>query len=118
MTKPEIREIARYMGNIDHEKPSNSCLLTRFPHEMKITEEMLGKVDTAENQIRTLGFRQVRVRYVSDETVRIEIDRKEFSRLISGDIPDRITGALRKIGFRFVTLDLEGFRCGSMDEQA
>ena len=110
-TKAEIRQAAKNMGLETWNKASNSCLVTRFPYDTLITEEKLLMVEKGEKLISNLGIPSVRIR-VHGDIARIEMPPEYFSIFISkGDIIHK----LKEIGFRYITLDLEGFRSGSMD---
>ena len=115
LSKSEVRELARTLGLTVWDKPSLACLSSRIPYGTRITPQILQTIQTAEDRLRVLGFRQVRVRHHGD-TARIEIDREDFGRLLSEDIARRITSDLKQLGFTYVCLDLEGYRTGSMNE--
>ncbi len=108
-----VREISRSLG-LDHDKPAYACLATRFPEGHRITAEELAAVERAEDLIRGMGFRQVRVR-VHGNLARVEVGKAELRRAMEEGISERIAGGLKGIGFLYVTLDLEGYRPGSMD---
>lgn len=114
LTKSEIRQLAREAGLEVSDKPSNTCLLTRFPHGTSITTGDLRRAQEAEMSIAGLGFTGARVR-VHGELVRIECRREELARMVDEETREKITVAIRKSGYRYVTLDLEGYRSGSMD---
>jgi len=114
LTKSEIRQLAREAGLEVSDKPSNTCLLTRFPHGTTITAGDLRKAHEAEMSIAALGFTGARVR-VHGELVRIEIRREELARIADEETRKKITAAVKKSGYRYVTIDLEGYRSGSMD---
>jgi pyridinium-3,5-biscarboxylic acid mononucleotide sulfurtransferase len=116
LTKAEIRELSRKYGLPTSEKPSFACLSSRFPYHSPIDKEKLRKIDQAENLLYDLGFRVVRVRYHDDRTARVEIGVKEFERLLSESIREAALQGLKALGFVYVTLDLQGFRSGSMNE--
>ncbi len=113
VSKEEIYSIASQLGLSVALKPSSACLLSRFSYREKITAEMLEMVEKAESYLCSLGFVQVRVRTYG-KTARIEVVPEEFSDLM--DQRDVIIDRLKKFGFVHITLDLEGFRSGSMDE--
>jgi uncharacterized protein len=115
-SKSEVRELARTLGLNVWDKPSLACLSSRIPYGTRITPQILQTIQTAEDHLRVLGFRQVRVRHHGD-TARIEIDREDFGRLLSEDIVRGITSDLKQLGFTYVCLDLEGYRTGSMNER-
>jgi uncharacterized protein len=114
-TKAEVRELSKGLGLPTWDKPSFACLASRFPYGEEIDEEGLRKVDKAEDFLFGLGFKQVRVRHYGN-LARIEILKEEMSRLIEGPLREKVTGRLKEIGYRYVTLDLQGFRSGSMNE--
>lgn len=113
LTKAEIRELSRQMGLPTWDKPSGACLATRIAYGQEITAENLRTVEEAENLLHGLGFRQVRVRLHGD-LARIEIPREQFASLLP-DAADAIHRTLRRLGLRYVTLDLGGFESGSMN---
>jgi uncharacterized protein len=114
-TKMEIRELSKELGLSTWDKPSFACLASRFSYGEKITEEGLRKIDAAEDFLFGLGFKQVRVRHYGN-LARIEILNEEMSRLMDGPLREKVVNQLKKIGYHYVTLDLQGFRSGSMNE--
>jgi uncharacterized protein len=110
--KEEIRTLSRELGLPTWDKPSFACLSSRFQYGDRITPEKLRQVDAAEAFIRSLGFRQFRVRH-HDRLARIEIDRAEMAKLLEGDLRDTIVKRLRELGYVYVALDLAGFQSGS-----
>jgi uncharacterized protein len=115
ISKAEVRELARMLNLPVWDKPSLACLSSRIPYGTRITAGMLRTIQSAEDQLRALGFRQVRVRHHGD-TARIEIERADFRRLLDDGAAEEITAAFRKLGFTYVCLDLAGYRTGSMNE--
>lgn len=115
-TKTDVRELAKSLGIPTWDKPSFACLSSRFPYGFGITKENLMKVDEAENLMRDLGFRFFRVRHHDDRTARLEIGSREFHRLFDDGLRGRIVDGLKGLGYVYVTLDLQGFRSGSMNE--
>ena len=115
ISKAEVRELARMLNLPVWDKPSLACLSSRIPYGTRITAGMLRTIQSAEDQLRVLGFRQVRVRH-HGETARIEIERADFRRLLDDGATEAITEAFRKLGFTYVCLDLAGYRTGSMNE--
>ena len=115
LTKSEIRELGRYLGVSSWDKPALACLSSRFPYGTRITEERLKLVSEGESVIRALGFKEFRVRYHGD-TARIEVGAVEITRLLDDDLRKEIVDSFKRIGFIYVTLDLQGFRTGSMNE--
>lgn len=114
LTKQEIRELSRDYGLITWNKPSSACLSSRFAYGEQITREKLKMVDQAEQFLRQLGFTQVRVR-VHGKLARIEVMPQEFP-LILEDNHRKIADQLKAFGFSYVTMDLYGYRIGSMNE--
>jgi uncharacterized protein len=114
LTKQEIRELARQAGLRIWDKPASACLSSRIEYGRPVTREALSVVERGEDAIRALGFRQFRVRH-HGEMVRIEIDREELERALNPAIAAQFTAIFKTLGFKFVTLDLEGFRSGSMN---
>jgi uncharacterized protein len=114
-TKAEVRELSRALELPTWDKPSFACLASRFPYGEEITEEGLKRVDRAEDFLFGLGFKQVRVRHYGN-LARIEILKEEMARLMDGSLRARVVDHLKGMGFRYVTLDLQGFRSGSMNE--
>lgn len=114
-TKEDIRVLSKYLNIPTWEKPSFACLATRFVYGETITEEKLLMVDKAEQLLLDLGFKQVRVR-IHDTMARIEIMPNEFERLISDEIRNKIIKCFKEYGFSYVSMDLIGYRTGSMNE--
>jgi uncharacterized protein len=117
LTKAEIRELSRRAGLETWDKPAAACLASRIAHGIAVTEDNLEQVDRGEEALRALGFRQVRVRYHSEELARIEIAADELARALAPEMAARIRDAFKALGFRYVTLDLEGYRQGSFNPQ-
>jgi len=115
LTKQEIRELSKTMALPTWDKPASPCLSSRFPYGTQITLERLQQVSGGEKLMRALGFKVVRVRY-HGEVARLEVGRDEMPRLLEPQIGELLTREFRKLGFRFVTLDLGGFRSGSLNE--
>jgi uncharacterized protein len=116
LTKQEVREISKHLGLPTWDKPAFACLSSRFPYGMGITKENLTRVDNAETSLRDLGFLHFRVRFHDEHTARIEVGPQEVKRLIDDDLRDRVVRQLKDLGFTYVTLDLQGYRTGSMNE--
>ena len=114
LTKAEIRELAREAGLRIWDKPASACLSSRIEYGRPVTVEALSAVEKGEDELRRLGFRQFRVRH-HGEIARIEISREELSRALSQEMAAEFTRIFKPLGFKFVTLDLEGFRSGSMN---
>ena len=114
LTKKEIRQLSKELNLSSAGLPSLACLASRFPYDLHITNTALKRVDKAETFIRGLGFSQVRVRHY-DSLARIEVPKKEINRLIKFD-NTKIVNKLKKLGYNYITVDLEGYRSGSMNE--
>lgn len=114
LTKAEIRLLSKELGLSTWEKPSFACLASRFVYGETISEEKLSMVDRAEQRLLDMGFRQVRVR-VHDTLARIEIEPSEFPKLLEGNTAAELDRYLRELGFAYVSLDLGGYRTGSMN---
>lgn len=112
--KQEIRELAREAGLRIWDKPASACLSSRIEYGRPVTREALEAVERGEDALRALGFRQCRVRHHGD-IVRIEIAREELERALDTQMAAEFTRIFKELGFKFVTLDLEGFRSGSMN---
>ncbi len=112
LTKAEIRSFASEFNISVANRPSAPCLATRFPYNTKISYEIMRQIEVAEDFIRELGFYNVRVR-VHGEIARIEVDKEDISKFIS--FSEEIVNKMKSTGFMYVTIDLEGFRSGSMD---
>lgn len=115
MTKADIRELSRRAGLPTWNEPASACLSSRVPYGQVVTIEKLSMVDKAEIALKQLGFRQVRVRHHGD-VARIEVADEEMSRALDREMAQRMSDALRAIGFKYVTLDLQGYRTGSLNE--
>jgi uncharacterized protein len=116
MRKADVRRAARELGVPTWNKPASACLSSRIAFGVTITVGELSRVGRAERLLKDLGFGQCRVR-VHGELVRIEVELQDVSRLADRPVRDRVTSALRALGYRYVTLDLEGFRSGSMNPE-
>ncbi len=114
LTKDEIRKLSKRMGLPTWDKPSYACLASRFPYGTTITADALTRVDEAERFLREIGFRQLRVRHYG-ETARIEVEPEEIPRLASEEVRARVVTKLKALGYLYVTIDLEGYRMGSMN---
>lgn len=114
LTKQDVRELARVAGLRVWDKPASACLSSRIEYGRPVTREALSTVERGEDALRELGFRQLRVRY-HGEMVRIEIAKEEMSRALDPAMATEFTRIFKGLGFQFVTLDLEGFRSGSMN---
>jgi len=114
LTKQEIRELAHKAGLRVWDKPASACLSSRIEYGRPVTREALAVVEKGEDALHALGFRQVRVRH-HGEIVRIEIAREELNRALDPAVAEEFARIFKALGFKFVTLDLEGFRSGSMN---
>jgi len=114
LSKAEVRALAQAAGLSVWNKPASACLASRIEYGRAVTAEALRQVEGAEDYLRSLGFQQFRVRH-HGETARIEIAREELPKIFSLAQFDAITAALKQLGFKFVALDMEGFRSGSMN---
>jgi uncharacterized protein len=115
LTKAEVRELSRQMNLSTWDKPSSPCLATRFPYGVEITREKLLRVGEAEAFLSHLGIGQLRVRE-HEEIARIEVGRTDMQLLLDDAMSQRITDKLKSLGYQYVTLDLQGYRMGSMNE--
>lgn len=115
LSKAEIRELSRMAGLPTWDRPAAACLSSRIPYGTPVTIENIKTVETGEEAIKALGFRQFRVRF-HNELVRIEIAKDELERALSPEIAAQFTAIFKKLGFKYVTLDLEGYRQGSLNE--
>jgi pyridinium-3,5-biscarboxylic acid mononucleotide sulfurtransferase len=115
LTKAEIREISREFGLPTWDKPSLACLSSRFPYGTTLTLERIGQVEEAENILHRLGFRQLRVRY-HGELARLEVEPGEINRFLDPALRQKVVEELKRVGFIYVTLDLQGYRTGAMNE--
>lgn len=115
LTKDEIRTLSRRLGLPGWDKPASPCLSSRIAYGVPVTIERLSKVERGEAILRRLGFREFRVR-VHGDLARIEIAPGELGRALNEDFARLLSGEFKDLGFRFVTLDLEGFRSGAMNE--
>ncbi|HKP86548.1 MAG TPA: ATP-dependent sacrificial sulfur transferase LarE [Blastocatellia bacterium] len=115
LTKADIRELSRRAGLPTWNEPASACLSSRVPYGQVVTIEKLSMVDRAEIALKQLGFIQVRVRHHGD-VARIEVAEEEMPRALDQQMAARMAGALKALGFKYVALDLEGYRTGSLNE--
>jgi len=115
LTKQDVRALAKAAGYTLWDRPAAPCLSSRVEYGREVTREVLAQVEQGEESLRGLGFRELRVRH-HGELARVEIARAEMQRALTMEMMDAITAALRKAGFKYVTLDCAGFRSGSMNE--
>ncbi len=115
LTKAEVRALSHQLGLPTWNLPVNACLATRIPYGEAITGEKLQQIEAAEEALRKLGFQQLRVRH-HGRLARIEVLAEELARLMEDPVRKRVVAALQGVGFAYVTVDLAGYRSGSMDE--
>lgn len=115
-TKNDVRILSRELGIPTWDKPSFACLSSRFPYGFGITKENLMRIDSAETFLRDHGFRFFRVRHHDDRTARLEVGPKEFDRMFNPEFRELLVSHFKTLGFIYVTLDLQGYRTGSMNE--
>jgi uncharacterized protein len=115
LSKAEIRDLSREAGLPTADLPASACLSSRLPYGTPVTEERLGQVEEGERRLRALGFAQVRLRHHGD-LARIEVEPSELPRALDPGMAKAISEAIKPLGFRFVSLDLEGYRTGSLNE--
>jgi uncharacterized protein len=115
-TKNDVRELSKELGLPNWDKPSFACLSSRFPYGYEITKEALGKIERAEAFLLKRGFKNLRVRNHDEKTARIEVGAEQMHLFMDSKIRSEIVTYLKEIGFIYVTLDLQGYRTGSMNE--
>jgi uncharacterized protein len=115
LTKAELRQLGAELGLSVHDKPASPCLSSRIPYGEPVTPEKLRRIDEAETFLRALGFRECRVRH-HDRLARIEVSAAEMGRFADAELRALVDSKLRAFGFRYVALDLRGFRSGSLNE--
>ena len=115
LTKDEIRELARESGMSNWNEPASACLSSRIPYGIEVTDEKLRQIERAETAVRALGFRVFRVRH-HDTLARLEIARDEMPRALEPDVNERLVAGVKAAGYQFVSLDLQGYRLGSLNE--
>ena len=115
LSKAEIRELSRGLGLPTWDRPASPCLSSRFPYGTEITLDGLSKVERGEQMLHSIGFKVARVRY-HGEIARLEVEADEIARLLEPRTRELVDRELKKIGFRFVAVDLKGFRSGSLNE--
>lgn len=115
LRKVEIRELSRMAGLPTWNRPASACLSSRIPYGTPVTRETVKTVESGEEALKAIGFQQFRVRY-HGELVRIEIAREEMEKALSLEMAARLTSVFKPLGFNYVTLDLEGYRQGSLNE--
>ena len=115
LSKSEIRALSRNADLPTADLPASACLSSRLPYGQEVTPERLRQIELGEERLRELGFRQVRLRH-HGELARIEIDTRELARALDPEMAMAISAAIKPLGFRYVSLDLEGYRMGSLNE--
>jgi pyridinium-3,5-biscarboxylic acid mononucleotide sulfurtransferase len=115
LTKPEIRELSRQAGLPTWDRPAAACLSSRIPYGTPVTIQNIKTVEVGEEEMKTLGFRQFRTRF-HGELVRIEVARDEMEKALNLEMAGQLTAIFKKLGYKFVTLDLQGYRQGSLNE--
>ena len=115
LVKAEVRRLSRFLGLATADKPALACLASRFPYGTKIDKGSLERVGKAEDLLRKLGFGQVRVRH-HGAVARLEVDPREFARLMKPSVRAEVSRGLKKLGYAYIALDLDGYRTGSLNE--
>jgi uncharacterized protein len=115
LTKDDIRELARAAGLESWNEPASACLSSRVPYGTEVSNEVLRQIEQAEHVLRELGFRIFRVRH-HDAVARIELAKAEMARALDPDINARLVASLKALGYQYVSLDLQGYRLGSLNE--
>lgn len=115
LTKADIRTLSHEVGLPTWDEPASACLSSRIPYFSEVSEEKLRVIEQAEDALRSLGFRVLRVRHHGD-VARIEIARTEMPKLLEPGMSEAVDAAIRKVGFRYVSVDLRGYRLGSLNE--
>jgi len=115
LTKAEIRELSRIAGLPTWDRPAAACLSSRIPYGTPVTIQNIKTVEVGEEEMKALGFRQFRTRF-HGELVRIEVAREEMEKALNLEMAGKLTAIFKKLGYKFVTLDLQGYRQGSLNE--
>ncbi|QJW92977.1 ATP-dependent sacrificial sulfur transferase LarE [Frigoriglobus tundricola] len=115
-TKADVRALARYWQLPTWDKPAAPCLSSRMAPGVAVTPERTKRVEDAETFLRSLGLRECRVRYHEGDLARVEVPASEIAKFAAGPVRTELAGTLRRLGFKFVTLDLDGFRSGSLND--
>jgi pyridinium-3,5-biscarboxylic acid mononucleotide sulfurtransferase len=115
LTKKEIRSIAKQLGLRNWDKPATPCLSSRIPYGIKVTKETIEKIDKCETFLKGLGIKEVRLRHHND-IARIEVGESDLALVTSGKSRKEITDFVKNLGYTYVTIDLQGFRSGSLNE--
>ena len=115
LTKAEIRELSRLAGLPTWDRPASACLSSRIPYGTPVSIQNIKTIEAGEEELKALGFRQFRTRF-HGELVRIEIARDELEKALNLNIAGKLTAVFKRLGYKYVTLDLEGYRQGSLNE--
>lgn len=115
LTKEEVRRLSRYYNLPTWDKPSMACLSSRIPYGEPITREKIAQIEAGESFLRKLGLKEVRLRH-HGSLARLEVNPQAFALLINDKVRQQVISALKELGFTYITLDLEGYRSGSMNE--
>jgi uncharacterized protein len=115
LTKDEIRELSRLEGLASWDEPASACLSSRIPYGLEVTDAALRQIERAEQVMRELGFRVYRVRH-HDTVARLEVARSEMARALDPEINNQLVSAIKALGYQYVSLDLQGYRLGSLNE--
>jgi len=115
LTKDDIRELSRRAGLPTADQPASPCLASRIPYGLEVTEQRLRQIDQAETFLRSLGFVEFRVRH-HDSIARIEVPPAQIGKIMAEPVRSKVVEQLKSLGFQFVTLDLQGFRSGSLND--
>ena len=115
LTKADIRQLSRVAGMSTWDEPSSACLSSRIPYGSEVTDEKLRRIERAEDAVRALGFRVFRVRH-HDSLARLEIARAEMARALDPEVRERLVAGVKAAGYEIVSLDLQGYRLGSLNE--
>ena len=116
LSKTDVRQLSQFLALPTWDKPAFACLSSRFPYGMEITRENLSRVDRAEALLTEAGFRTSRVRFHDERTARIELPPEDMERLLRGETRTQLVAGLKELGFTYITVDLQGYRSGSMNE--
>jgi len=114
--KSDVRALAQHWGLSVWDKPATPCLSSRIAYGEEVTPERLRMIDAAERFLRDAGLTSVRVRYHRGDLARVEVSPEALSKLCEGDLREQLLSKLRSLGFKYITLDLAGFRSGSQNE--
>ncbi|MBI5399954.1 ATP-dependent sacrificial sulfur transferase LarE [Candidatus Saganbacteria bacterium] len=115
LTKQEIRDLSKELGLRTWDQPAQACLASRIPYGTKITPEILKKIEAGEKYLRLLGFKPVRARHHGN-LVRLELGEDSLHRLLESDMPSQVSKKFESLGYTYITIDLKGYRSGSMNE--